>query len=51
MLQLGKYPSGEVHGEWADKIKDEFRTWFGKYPKKTAITLKQINEYLEKEHE
>ncbi len=51
MLQLGKYPSGEVHGDWADKIKDEFRTWFSKYPKKTAITLKQINEYLAKEHE
>src|SRR6187549_3886730 len=26
MLQLGKYPSGEVHGDWNDKMKDEFRT-------------------------
>lgn len=48
MLQLGKYPSGEIHGEWADKIKNEFRDWFSKYPKKTAITLKDINAYLEK---
>jgi len=49
MLQLGKYPSGEVHGEWSDKIKDEFRAWFAKYPKKTAITSKDIEAYLNKE--
>ncbi len=49
MLQLGKYPSGEVHGEWADKIKDEFRAWFVKYPKPTAITSKDIEAYLNKE--
>ena len=49
MLQSGKYPSGEVHGDWADKIKDEFRAWFKTYPKKTAITSKEIEEYLSKE--
>lgn len=49
MLQLGKYPSGEVHGDWADKIKDEFRAWFAKYPKKTAITSKDVEAYLKKE--
>ena len=49
MLQLGKYPSGEVHGDWADKMKDEFRTWFKKYTKKTAITSKDIEAYLNKE--
>lgn len=49
MLQLGKYPSGEVHGDWSDKMKDEFRSWFAKYPKKTSITLKDINTYLAKE--
>jgi regulator of RNase E activity RraA len=50
MLQLGKYPSGEVHGDWNDKMKDEFRTWFGKLPKgKTAITSKDVEEYLAKE--
>jgi regulator of RNase E activity RraA len=48
MLQSGKYPSGEVHGDWADKIKDEFRAWFKKYPKKTAITSKEIEAYLKK---
>ena len=49
MLQLGKYPSGEVHGDWSDKIKDEFRAWFARYPKKTAITSKDIETYLSKE--
>jgi regulator of RNase E activity RraA len=49
LLQTGKYPSGEVHGDWADKIKDEFRAWFSKYPKKTAITSKDIEAYLKKE--
>ena len=46
MLQLGKYPSGEVHGDWADNMKDEFRSWFAKYPKKTAITSKDIEAYI-----
>ncbi|MEO6221192.1 MAG: RraA family protein [Ginsengibacter sp.] len=49
MLQLGKYPSGEVHGDWSDKMKDEFRAWFAKYPKKTAITSKDVEAYLNKE--
>jgi regulator of RNase E activity RraA len=50
MLQLGKYPSGEVHGDWNDKMKDEFRTWFGKLPKgKTAVTSKDVEAYLAKE--
>ena len=49
MLQLGKYPSGEVHGDWNDKMKDEFRAWFTKYPKKTAITSKDVEAYLAKE--
>jgi regulator of RNase E activity RraA len=49
MLQSGKYPSGEVHGDWSDKIKDEFRSWFSRYPKKIAITSKDIETYLGKE--
>jgi len=49
MLQLGKYPSGEVHGDWTDKMKDEFRAWFKKYTKKTAITSKDVEAYLNKE--
>jgi len=51
MLQLSKYPSGEVHGDWSDKMKDEFRAWFAKYPKKTAITSKEVEAYLTKKED
>ncbi len=50
LLTQGKYPSGEIHGDWSDKIKDEFRAWIGKYPKKLAITKKDIEAYLAKGH-
>lgn len=49
MLQLAKYPSGEVHGDWSENMKNEFRKWFSKYSKKTAITSKEVEEYLNKE--
>ncbi|CCH57231.1 Demethylmenaquinone methyltransferase-like protein [Fibrisoma limi BUZ 3] len=49
LLQQGKYPSGEIHGDWSGKIKDEFRAWVAKYPKKLAITQKDIDAYLAKE--
>ncbi|PSR56424.1 dimethylmenaquinone methyltransferase [Adhaeribacter arboris] len=50
LLTQGKYPSGEIHGDWSDKIKDEFRTWVGKYPKKLAISKKDLEAYLAKGH-
>ena len=49
LLQQGKYPSGEIHGDWSDKIKGEFRSWVAKYPKKLAISEKEIETYLAKE--
>ena len=49
LLQQGKYPSGQVHGDWSDIIKNEFRAWVAKYPKKLAISQKDIEAYLEKE--
>jgi regulator of RNase E activity RraA len=49
LLQQNKYPSGQIHGDWNDAIKNEFRAWFAKYPKKLAITSKDIEAYLEKE--
>jgi regulator of RNase E activity RraA len=49
LLQQSKYPSGEIHGDWSDKIKGEFRDWVAKYPKKLAITQKDIDAYLAKE--
>ena len=49
LLQQGKYPSGEIHGDWADKIKNEFRAWIKVYPRKLAVTNQEIEEYLKKE--
>lgn len=46
LLKTAKYPTGEIHGTWSEKIKGEFRIWFTKYPKKTAITITQIDTYL-----
>lgn len=46
MMQTGKYLTGEIHGKWSEKVKGEFRAWFTKYPKKTAVTLAQIDTYL-----
>ncbi len=49
LLQQGKYPSGEVHGDWSDKIKDEYRAWIKVYPRKLAVTNQEIEDYLKKE--
>lgn len=46
LLQQAKYPSGQIHGSWDDKIKNEFRAWVAKYPKKLAISSKDIEAYL-----
>lgn len=49
LLQQAKYPSGEIHGDWSEKIKTEFRAWVAKYPKKLAVTNAEIEEYLKRE--
>ncbi|MEO6454200.1 MAG: RraA family protein [Ginsengibacter sp.] len=49
LLQQGKYPSGQIHGDWSDEIKNEFRAWVAKYPRKLAISQKDIETYLNKE--
>jgi len=49
LLQQGKYPSGQIHGEWSDTIKNEFRAWIAKYPTKLTVTSKEIEDYLSKE--
>jgi regulator of RNase E activity RraA len=48
LLQQNKYPSGEIHGDWSDKIKNEFRTWLSKYPKKILLSQQEIEDYLKK---
>ncbi|NNE78338.1 MAG: RraA family protein, partial [Pricia sp.] len=50
LLQQAKYPSGQIHGDWTDKIKDEYRAWFAKYPKETTVTKEDIEKYLSKEN-
>jgi regulator of RNase E activity RraA len=49
LLQQNKYPGGEIHGDWSDKIKSEFRAWVAKYPRKLAVSQKEIEDYLDKE--
>ncbi len=50
LLQEGKYPSGEIHGDWSEKIKNEYRAWIRKYPKPLAVSLEDIEKYLAKEN-
>ncbi len=51
LLQQGKYPSGQIHGQWDDNIKNEFRIWVAKYPKKLAINSKDIEAYLARQND
>ncbi len=48
LLQQNKYPSGQIHGDWSDEIKNEFRAWFAKYPKQVPVTKQEIEDYLKK---
>ncbi|MCK0147658.1 RraA family protein [Arenibacter sp. F26102] len=46
LLQQAKYPSGEIHGDWSDKIKNEYRAWFSKHPGELTVTKQDIEAYL-----
>ena len=46
LLQQGKYPSGEIHGDWSETIRDEYRAWFDKYPGELTVTKEDIEQYL-----
>ncbi len=48
LLKQGKYLSGEIHGDWTKNIKNEFRAWLAKYPRKTMYTPEQLDAYLGK---
>lgn len=50
LLKQGKYLSGEIHGDWTETIKNEFRAWLAKYPRKTMYTPEQLDTYLGKKH-
>jgi regulator of RNase E activity RraA len=46
LLQQGNYPGGEIHGDWSDQIKDEYRAWFARYPVTLIVTKEDIEVYL-----
>lgn len=46
-LQENKYLTGEIHGEWSDEIKQDFRGWIVNYPSELSITQEDLNEYLD----
>jgi len=48
LLQEGNYPSGEIHGDWSETIKNEFRKWVKEYPKKLTLTQEEIEAYLKR---
>lgn len=50
LLQKNKYPGGEIHGDWSDKIKNEFRDWVSKYSEPLTVTKEDIENYLSKEN-
>lgn len=50
LLKQGKYLSGEIHGDWSEGIKNEFRAWLAKYPRKTMYSPEQLDKYLGKSH-
>lgn len=48
LLQQNKYPSGQIHGDWSDEIKNLFRAWVDKYPRPLAVSKAEIEDYLSK---
>lgn len=48
-LQENKYLTGEIHGEWSDEIKQDFRGWIENYPGELSITQEDLDEYLDGE--
>lgn len=48
LLQEGNYPSGEIHGEWSEEIKNKFRTWIADYPKELVVSDEEVEAYLTK---
>ena len=45
-LQENKYLAGEIHGNWTEAIKEDFRNWVDNYPKKLAISKEDVEAYL-----
>lgn len=45
-LQENKYLTGEIHGQWTEVIKEDFRAWVDDYPQDLAITREDVDDYL-----
>ena len=48
-LQENKYLAGEIHGNWTEAIKEDFRNWVDNYPKKLAISKEDVEAYLSRQ--
>nr|WKN39022.1 RraA family protein [Tunicatimonas sp. TK19036] len=48
-LQENKYLAGEIHGEWTDAVKEDFKAWVDQYPQDLAITAQDVEAYLERQ--
>ena len=48
-LQENKYLAGEIHGEWTDAVKEDFKAWVEQYPQDLAITAQDVEAYLERQ--
>lgn len=47
-IKEGKFTAGEIDSVWTTEIKNDFREWVKKNPKKLSMTLEDLNKYLEK---
>ncbi|MGM5469985.1 RraA family protein [Flavobacteriaceae bacterium LMO-SS05] len=48
LLQQNTYKGGEIHGNWSDEIKNSFKVWVSKYPRKLSASKEDIQDYLDK---
>lgn len=46
LLQRAEYPAPVVHGNWTENIKNEFRSWIKKYPKKVYLSNDEMELHL-----
>ncbi|MEQ9442557.1 MAG: RraA family protein [Cyclobacteriaceae bacterium] len=49
-LQENKYLAGEIHGEWTDAVKEDFKAWVDQYPQDLAITAQDVEAYLDRQN-
>jgi regulator of RNase E activity RraA len=45
-LREKKYLAGEIDSEWTEAIKNDFKDWLKKYPKKLPMSQKELDDYF-----